>query len=101
MRMTSQERQRKWKVKQAVEGKKSVTVMLDIGIKDLIDKERKRTGETIAGVIERAVSTILNSAPADSTYEDDYVSSNSMVTGVIRALFIWFRVDLFCCRQPV
>ena len=35
--------------------------MLPKGIKDLIDKERSKTGDTIAGVIERAVINLLSS----------------------------------------
>ena len=55
MATTSRERQRKWKENQTTAGKRAVTVMLAPDIKDLIDKERKRTGETIAGIIEKAV----------------------------------------------
>jgi len=38
------DRQKKWKEKQKARGKKSVTVMLEEYVKDLIDQEKKRTG---------------------------------------------------------
>lgn len=66
----NKEHKKKRKAKQVAERKKSVSVMLKAGIKDLIDKERKGTGETIAAVIERAVSTLLGSATAGSINED-------------------------------
>ena len=75
---TSRERHRKWKVNQTSAGKRAVTVMLAADIKDLIDQERKRTGETIAGVIERAVVNLFKPAPADSTIDNPSVTSNNL-----------------------
>jgi predicted secreted protein len=49
------DRQKKWKEKQKAHGKKSVTIMLDKYVKDLIDKERKRTGFSTASIIELAI----------------------------------------------
>lgn len=77
MKTTTQERQRKWKAKQEAGGKKSVTIMLDAGVKDLIDKERKKTGETITAVIERAVSSLLGPVSVDESSKSDPVTSNS------------------------
>jgi len=78
MATISRERQRKWKVNQTSAGKRAVTVMLAADIKDLIDQERKRTGETIAGVIERAVVNLFKPAPADSTNDKPSVTSNNL-----------------------
>ena len=71
MKISNRERQRKWKKKQESNGLRAVTVMLPNRIKDLIDEERQETGETIAGVIARAVinlvvspETALNQHPA-------------------------------------
>jgi hypothetical protein len=75
---TSRERQRKWKNNQTSAGKRAVTVMLAPDIKDLIDKERERTGETIAGVIERAVVNLFNPAQADLTNDKPSVTSNNI-----------------------
>lgn len=69
-------RHKKSKTKQVVKDKKSVSVMLEAGTKDLIDKERKRTGETIASVIERAISALLSPATAEQTHDDKPVTSN-------------------------
>jgi hypothetical protein len=69
-------RHKKSKTKKAAKGKKSVSVMLEAGTKDLIDQERKRSGETIASVIERAVSALLSPATAEQTHEDKPVASS-------------------------
>lgn len=53
-------RQKKWKEKQASKGKKMVSVMLSERAKELIDRESKKTGETIASVIERAVENLFD-----------------------------------------
>ena len=39
----------------ASEDKKTITIKVSAEIKELIDKERKLTGETISKIIERAV----------------------------------------------
>jgi signal transduction histidine kinase len=64
MKTSNRERQRKWKKKQASNGKRAVTVMLPVEIKDLIDRQRKETGTTIAQIIETAVINLLT-APED------------------------------------
>lgn len=67
MKTPNRERQRKWKKKQMSNGLRAVTVMLPTLIKALIDKERKKTGATIAKVIERAVINLLGSPETAST----------------------------------
>jgi hypothetical protein len=76
MRIPARERQRKWKKKQVSKGLRAVTVMLPILVKDLIDKERKKTGETIAKVIERAVINLLGSPETASTRSSVTASNN-------------------------
>jgi hypothetical protein len=78
MATTSREHQRMWKVNQTSAGKRAVIVMLAPDIKDLIEKERKRTGETIAGVIEKAIVNFFKPAPADSTNDKPSVTSNNI-----------------------
>ena len=50
----------KKKEKHASEDKKTITVKVSAELKNLIDKERKLTGETITKIIERAVVNLLN-----------------------------------------
>ena len=50
--------------------------MLPIGIKELIDKERKETGDTIAEVIEKAVINLLGPAATDSNQTTLTVSND-------------------------
>ena len=60
MSKSTKERQDAWKQKQKSElGKKSISIMVSAYTKALIDIERKRTGESIAGVIERSITALL------------------------------------------
>jgi ribosomal protein L17 len=76
MKTPNRERQRKWKKKQVSNGMRAVTVMLPSLTKDLIDKERKETGETVAKVIERAVINLLGSAATASNRSIEAASNN-------------------------
>ena len=75
---SNRERQRKWKKKQAADGLRAVTVMLPTLIKELIDKEREKTGGTIAKIIEKAVINLLGSAETASD-QCAATASNSML----------------------
>ena len=59
MKTSNRDRQRKWKQKQASNGMRALTVMLPAEIKDLIDRQRKETGATLAQIIETAVVNLL------------------------------------------
>ena len=48
------------KAKHPSENKKTLTIRVSSEVKELIDKERKLTGETITKIIERAVANLLN-----------------------------------------
>jgi len=65
MTISGKERQQKFREKQRSKGKKPVTVMLPEEVKELIDKEKERSGETIASIIERAVSKLLDPVSSD------------------------------------
>jgi hypothetical protein len=56
----------KRKEKHSLEFKKTITVEVSGEIKELINKEKKMTGETIAQIIERAVANLLNSTKGQS-----------------------------------
>jgi len=75
MKTPNRERQRKWKQKQLSNGLRAVTIMLPTLIKDLIDKECKETGDTIAKVIERAAINLLSS-PATAANRSILTASN-------------------------
>ena len=66
MKTSNRERQRKWKQKQVSNGMRTVTVMLPVEIKELIDRKRKESGATIAQIIETAVVNLLASPEAAS-----------------------------------
>jgi hypothetical protein len=63
------ERHKRWKEKQLAAGKRTITVMVDDWIKEMIDEERKRVKGTIAGIIERAVINYIDPSKTDSTVE--------------------------------
>jgi hypothetical protein len=62
MKTPNRERQRKWKQKQVSNGMRTVTVMLSVEIKNLIDQKRKETGTTIAHIIETAIVNLLDTS---------------------------------------
>jgi hypothetical protein len=78
MKTPNRERQRKWKKKQLSNGLRAVTIMLPTLIKDLIDKECKETGDTIAQVIERSVINLLDS-PATAANRSILTASNAVL----------------------
>ena len=78
MKTPNRERQRKWKKKQLSNGLRAVTIMLPTLIKDLIDKECKETGDTIAQIIERAVINLLGS-PATAANRSILTASNAVL----------------------
>ena len=84
MAQTSKERPIKLTPKPVAQGKKSVSVMLEAATKDLIDKERKRTGETIAAVLERAVSNLLNPAAGERSREDKPVAGDPRLDLILK-----------------
>ena len=59
MKTSNRERQRKWKQKQIANGLRTVTVILPVEIKELIDRKRKESGTTIAQIIETAIVNLL------------------------------------------
>ena len=77
MKTPNRERQRKWKQKQVSNGLRAITVMLPGRIKDLIDKEREETGDTMAKVIERAVINQLGSPTVASNRSVPTVSKDA------------------------
>ena len=74
MKTSNRDRQRKWRQKQASNGKQPLTVMISAEIKDLIDRKRKQTGSTIAHIIETAVANQLVTPTAPS---QNYIKEES------------------------
>jgi hypothetical protein len=56
------------KERHASENKKTVQIKVSAELKELIDKERKLTGETISQIIERAVANLQSSDQRKSPY---------------------------------
>lgn len=60
MAKSAAERQREWKARQRVGGKKPVTVMLSKEAHKVLEEEKNRTGEKYPDIIERAVLNLEN-----------------------------------------
>ncbi|MDM8522318.1 hypothetical protein QUF80_03010 [Desulfococcaceae bacterium HSG8] len=58
---TVTERQRRWRERQKAKGLKIITVRLKEDTIFRLNKERMKTGEKFNEIIERAISTFLNS----------------------------------------
>jgi hypothetical protein len=78
MKTSNRERQRKWKQKQVSNGMRTVTVMLPVEIKDLIDQKRKESGTTIAQIIKTAVVNLLT-APQETSQSFMKTDSNQRI----------------------
>jgi hypothetical protein len=69
LKTTDKERHRKWKEKQVAAGKRTITVMVDDWLKDMIDDECKRVNSTIAQVLTKCVLNFIDPSKTESTVE--------------------------------
>jgi hypothetical protein len=67
MATSGKERQRKYIEKQRLEGKRPVTVLLSQVTKEVLERERKMTGESLSSIVERAVMNIKAPVTIDDT----------------------------------
>ncbi len=78
MTLSSKDRQRKWQKKQKAEGRKRFTVMMDRESYTVIKRVKETTGESISGIINRAV-LMLDQEQSPKTFEykeENIVSGN-------------------------
>ena len=54
-RRTDRMRQAKWRDRQRKQGKKQISAMLSLKAQLILNREKKRTGESSSDVIERAI----------------------------------------------
>ncbi|WDN89627.1 hypothetical protein BuS5_02595 [Desulfosarcina sp. BuS5] len=55
MKLSEKERQEKWRKKQKALGKKSYTIMLGRKAQSILENEKKRTGNSLSTIIEKAI----------------------------------------------
>jgi hypothetical protein len=67
MGKSGKERQRKYIEKKRLEGKRPVTVLLSQVTKEVLERERKLTGESLSSIIERAVINIKTPVTIDAS----------------------------------
>lgn len=90
----------KKKEKHASEDKKTITVKVSAELKNLIDKERKLTGETITQIIERAVANLLNSDQRQSPHNTNQEMQTTQLREIANALRqIVHEVDKIATKQ--
>ena len=56
--------------KNGLEGKKSITIKMSAELKNLLDKKRELTGETISKILERAVTNLFDSNQTQPPYSN-------------------------------
>jgi len=69
MKTPGKERQKKYIQKQREAGKCSVTILLTRAAKDIVDREREKTGETLSEVLERSILNLKNMVTSDASTE--------------------------------
>ena len=69
MPTSNKERHKKWRQKQAAAGKKTITVMVDDWVKEMIDNECKRVNIPISEVITKCVLNFVDPSASDSVVE--------------------------------
>jgi hypothetical protein len=82
MAMSEKERQKKWQERQRAKGKKRLTVMIDQNALTIIEREKKRTRESLSSIVSRALLSIgkkvSDNDEADNTRTTDVnVSDNA------------------------
>jgi hypothetical protein len=56
-------RQARWRNRQHQEGKKQVSAMISLKAQLILNREKKRTGESNSEVIERAILALIGQGP--------------------------------------
>lgn len=54
-RKSDRERQRRWKARQKAEGKKNITAMISLKSQLILNREKRRTGQSTSAIIEKAI----------------------------------------------
>ena len=84
----------------ASEDKKTITIKVSAEIKELIDKERKLTGETISKIIERAVVNLRNADQRQSAYKTNQELQTNQLRKIANDLRqIVYQVDKIATKQ--
>ena len=60
-RETDRIRQQKWRLRQHEKGKKQISAMLSLKAQLLLNREKRRSGESTSQVIERALESLQQS----------------------------------------
>ena len=90
----------KIKERRASEDKKAITIRVSAELKELIDKERKSTGETIDKIIERAVANLRNADQRQSSYRTNQELHTNQLRKVANDLRqIVHQVDKIAAKQ--
>jgi hypothetical protein len=59
-RKSDRQRQKRWREKQISQGKKQISAMISLKAQLILNREKKRSGETNSQVIERAILKLVD-----------------------------------------
>lgn len=59
-RKSDRQRQKRWREKQISQGKKQISAMISLKAQLILNREKKRNGETNSQVIERAILMLVD-----------------------------------------
>jgi hypothetical protein len=62
-RRSDRERQTRWRQSQRNQGKKQISSMISLKAQIMLNREKKRTGESNSEIIERAILNLLEKRP--------------------------------------
>ncbi len=54
-RKSDRERQKRWKARRKAEGKKIITAMISLKSQLILNREKRRTGQSTSAIIEKAI----------------------------------------------
>ena len=66
-RNTDRQRQQKWRKRQQEQGKKQISAMISLKSQLLLNREKRRYGESTSEIIERALSALASSQQQSSS----------------------------------
>lgn len=65
-RRSDRERQTRWRQSQRNQGKKQISAMISLKAQIILNREKKRTGESNSEIVERAILNLLEKRQAEN-----------------------------------
>ncbi|MEE9494966.1 MAG: hypothetical protein V3V39_00460 [Desulfobacterales bacterium] len=89
------------KAKHGLDGRKSITIKMSAELKNLLDTERKLTGETIGKTLEKAVTNLFNSNQTKPPYSNHQELESRQLQEIANDLRqIAHKIDKIAAKRP-